>query len=75
MSQYYFSRLFKQSTGVSPYQYVMQLRIERAKYLLQTTSLPIAAIAQQVGFTNQNQLTIQFRKFAQTTPSNYRKQL
>lgn len=75
MSQYYFSRLFKQSMGVSPYQYVMQQRIERAKYLLRTTPLPVAAIAAQVGFSNQNQLTIQFRKFTGTTPSGYRKRL
>lgn len=75
MSQYYFSRLFKQSMGVSPYQYVTQLRIEQTKYLLRTTSLSISAIAQQVGFSNQNQLAIQFRKFTGTTPSNYRRQL
>jgi len=75
MSQYYFSRLFKQSIGVSPYQYVMQQRIERAKYLLRTTSLSVAAIALQVGFSNQNQLTIQFRRFTGVTPSGYRKNL
>ncbi|MGL6337902.1 MAG: helix-turn-helix domain-containing protein [Waterburya sp.] len=73
MSQYYFSRLFKQSTGLSPYQYVMRQRIERAKFLLRTTSLKISAIALQVGFSNQNQLTLQFRKFTGTTPSNYRR--
>jgi AraC family transcriptional regulator len=75
MSPYYFSRLFKQSVGLSPYQYVMQQRIEGAAYLLRTTTLSIAAIAIQVGFSTQNQLTIQFRKFLGTTPSNYRKQL
>jgi AraC family transcriptional regulator len=75
MSQYYFSRLFKQSTGVSPYQYVMQQRIDRATYLLRKTSLSVAAIALQVGFANQNQFTIQFRKFIGLTPSNYRKQI
>ncbi len=73
MSQYYFTRLFKRSTGMSPYQYVMQQRIERAKYLLKTTGLSMAAIAQQVGFTSQNQLTFQFRKFVGTTPSSFRK--
>ncbi len=75
MSRYYFSRLFKQSMGVSPYQHVMRQRIKRAEYLLRTTALSVAAIAEQVGFSNQNQLAIQFRKFTGTTPSNYRKQL
>lgn len=75
MSQYHFSRLFKQSTGSSPYQYIVQQRIERAKYLLKTSPLSVAAITQQVGFSHQNQLAIQFRKFLNTTPSNYRKQI
>ena len=75
MSQYYFSRLFKQSMGVSPYKYIMQQRIERAKQLLKTTPLSVAAIASQVGFAHQNQLAIQFRKFTSTTPSNYREQI
>ncbi|MEY2832801.1 MAG: hypothetical protein RLZZ574_2059, partial [Cyanobacteriota bacterium] len=65
----------KRSVGLSPYQYVMQQRIERAAYLLRTTTLSVAAIALQVGFSTQNQLTIQFRKFWGTTPSNDRKQL
>jgi AraC family transcriptional regulator len=75
MSQYYFSRLFKESTGLSPYQYVISQRIKKAQTLLKTTSLSILEIATQVGFSNQNQLTIQFRKSIGTTPSNYRKQL
>jgi AraC family transcriptional regulator len=75
MSQYYFSRLFKQAIGVSPYQYVIEQRIEAAKQLLKKTPLPISAISERVGFANQNQLTIQFRNLTGTTPSNYRKQL
>jgi AraC family transcriptional regulator len=75
MSPYYFSRLFKQSVGLSPYQYVMQQRMERAAFLLRTTSLSVAVIAIQVGFTSQNQFAIQFRKLMHTTPSDYRKSL
>jgi AraC family transcriptional regulator len=75
MSQYYFSRLFKQAIGVSPYRYVMEQRIEAAKHLLKKTPLPISTIADQVGFANQNQLTIQFRNLTGTTPSKYRKKL
>jgi AraC family transcriptional regulator len=75
MSRYYFARLFKQSMGISPYQYVLQQRIERAKALLRNSSLSIAEIAHQVGFADQSQLTVQFRKFTGTTPLDYRKQL
>jgi AraC family transcriptional regulator len=74
MSQYYFSRLFKQSTHISPYQYVIQQRIDRAKHLLKTTSMSMSEIADQTGFSHQSQLTNQFRKIVGTTPSNYRKQ-
>jgi AraC family transcriptional regulator len=75
LSQYYFSRLFKQSTGISPYRYIIETRIATAKRLLKNTSLSIAEIAVRVGFANQDRLTIQFRNLTGTTPSNYRKQL
>jgi AraC family transcriptional regulator len=75
MSQYYFSRLFKQAIGVSPYRYVLEQRIEVAKQFLKKTPLPISTISERVGFANQNQLTIQFRNLTGITPSNYRKRL
>jgi AraC family transcriptional regulator len=74
VSQYYFARLFKQSMRISPYQYVIQQRIDRAKHLLKTTSMSISEIAYQTGFSHQSQLTNQFRKTVGTTPINYRKQ-
>jgi AraC family transcriptional regulator len=75
MSPYYFSRLFRQSMRIPPYKYVIERRIERSQGLLKMTSLSVAEIAKQVGFSSQNQLTVQFRRFTGTTPSNYRKQL
>jgi AraC family transcriptional regulator len=75
MSQYYFSRSFKQAIGISPYRYVVEQRIEAAKQLLRTSQLPISTISERVGFASQNQLTIQFRNLTGTTPSDYRKHL
>ncbi|NJM70233.1 MAG: helix-turn-helix transcriptional regulator [Scytonema sp. RU_4_4] len=75
MSMYHFSRLFKQSTGFSPHQYVMNCRIERAKRLLTKTEEAIDQICQQVGFQSQSHFTNVFRKFIGTTPKAYRKQV
>jgi AraC family transcriptional regulator len=74
MSPYYFSRLFKQSTGLSPYQYVLQQRVEWAKRLLAEARLPIAAVAQRVGFASQAHLTMVFRQRVGATPRQYRHQ-
>lgn len=73
MSPYYFTRLFKQSTGQSAYQYVMHCRMERAKHLLCRQDLTIIEVAQQVGFQNQSHFTNAFRKCTSTTPRMYRK--
>ncbi|WP_017314916.1 helix-turn-helix domain-containing protein [Mastigocladopsis repens] len=75
VSMYHFSRLFKQSTGYSPHQYVMNCRIERAKRLLAKTEEAIDEICQQVGFQSQSHFTNVFRKLIGTTPKAYRKQV
>jgi AraC family transcriptional regulator len=73
MSPYYFTRLFKQSTGMNAYQYLIHCRMERAKHLLCKQDLSIAEISQQVGFQNQSHFTNAFRKYTSTTPRVYRK--
>jgi AraC family transcriptional regulator len=74
MSPYYFSRLFKQSTGLSPHQYILQQRVEWAKRLLADARLSITDVAQRVGFASQAHLTMVFRQRVGTTPRQYRRQ-
>jgi AraC family transcriptional regulator len=75
MSKYHFSRLFKQSTGLTPWQYVSQRRLEIAKQLLAKQELSIAEISDRLGFTNQQQLTTFFRKHMGIAPFVYRQSL
>jgi AraC family transcriptional regulator len=74
MSPYYFERLFKQSVGQAPHQYILQCRIERAKQLLRTTQLPIMEIAFQVGCKNHSHFSKLFRKLTGMSPRTYRNQ-
>lgn len=73
MSRYYFVRLFKQSMGVTPYQYVLQQRVERAKVLLRHRERAISDIALECGFANQSHFTKHFRQFTGRTPKAYQK--
>jgi AraC family transcriptional regulator len=75
MSPNYFASLFKQSTGITPHQYVMQCRIEKAKQLLHRQQLTIVEICQEVGFASQSHFTKVFRQHTNTTPKAYRDSL
>ena len=57
ISQFHFSRLFKQSLGSSPYQYLIHQRIERAKLLLKQTDQSIVDIAFDCGFNSHSHLS------------------
>ena len=72
MSESHFTRLFKQSMGITPYQYLLEQRIERAKQLLKQNKIAIADVALQCGFANQTHLTKRFRQFTGVTPKVYR---
>ena len=71
ISQYYFCRLFKQSMGMTPYQYVIQQRVERAKQLLQQRNVMIADVARAVGFADQSQFTRHFKRLLGVTPKQF----
>ena len=72
MSQFHFSRLFKQSIGISPYQYLIQQRVGRAKQLLKQTDRLITDIALECGFSSHSHLSKQFRQLTGMSPRTYR---
>ncbi|WP_059002608.1 helix-turn-helix domain-containing protein [Leptolyngbya sp. NIES-2104] len=72
LSQYHFSRLFKQSTGMAPHQYLTRCRIDRAKQLLLNTQMSISEIAFAVGFNNHSSFTRLFRQLVGVTPKEFR---
>src|SRR5262245_14903342 len=72
ISPFHFVRLFKQATGLTPHQYVVSRRVERARQLLADEVLSIAAIALDTGFASQSHLTEVFRRETGVTPAVYR---
>ncbi|URD47995.1 AraC family transcriptional regulator [Chroococcidiopsis sp. CCNUC1] len=68
LSPYHFAHLFKQSTHISPHQYLIRCRIERAKQLIVIGNLSLAAIAQTVGFASQGHFTYHFKRLVGVTP-------
>ena len=72
LSQFHFARAFRKSTNLTPQQYLMQQRIERAKVLLAKDDLPIVEVSLQTGFKNQSHFTTLFRKFTKFTPKMWR---
>lgn len=72
MSDDHFLRSFRAACGTTPYQYVIQKRVEEACRLLGETNTPISQIAQDCGFKNAAQLSLRFRAATGVSPSRYR---
>jgi AraC family transcriptional regulator len=62
LSSDHFTRLFKESTGQSPYRYVVEARVRKAKELLTTGKFTISEAAHHVGFVDQSHLTRHFKR-------------
>jgi len=73
ISKYHFLRLFKASIGISPYEYLINYRINVSKSLLKTTNNSVTEISFLVGFSDVNNFIRYFKRLVGTTPNCYRK--
>jgi AraC family transcriptional regulator len=72
MSQSYFRRLFKQTTGLSPYKYSLDRRLNKAAQMLVNTNLEIAEIADLAGFSSHRNFSRTFHQSFSLSPIQYR---
>ncbi|RNB89590.1 AraC family transcriptional regulator [Brevibacillus fluminis] len=72
LSKYHLSHLFKREVGLSVVDFINKLRLEKAKYYLETTDWTMQQIASQVGFQDANYFSRMFKKVHQLSPSEYR---
>lgn len=72
MSRFHLIRAFRDSVGVTPYQYVLMERVKVAKELLRNKTIRVEDVALAVGFNDPLRLTQAFRKFANLTPTEFR---
>ena len=73
VSSKHFSRAFRQSTGTSPHQWLMQRRIDKAKQLLRKPALPLAEVAIACGFADQSHFTRVFTRSIGLSPGQWRR--
>ena len=68
-----FHAQFKDSVGLTPHQYLLKARLDRAARLLRETPLPLVRIAEECGFSSQSALTTATRRYLGLTPRGLRK--
>jgi AraC-like DNA-binding protein len=73
LSVRHFARAFRQSTGVSPHQWLLARRISKAKSLLATSNQRLAEIAARCGFSSQSHLNAIFKREADMSPGRWRR--
>lgn len=72
LSRMHFAAQFRQATGLRPHEYLLRRRIEKAKVMLATSSVPIAEVALTVGFSSQSHFTGVFKRLTDVTPLRWR---
>jgi AraC family transcriptional regulator len=75
VTPHHFASLFTKETGLSPHQYVLRVRIERAKIHLKDGGVSIAEVSRLIGFRTQEHFTKVFRRVVGVTPTKFREEL
>lgn len=74
LSPVYISKIFKEEIGTSPINYLIQIRLEKARELMETEDLPVNVIAKSVGYEDAYYFSKLFKKYYGSAPSTYIKQ-
>lgn len=74
LSPTYFSKIFREHTGVTFSSYLNRLRVQKSKLLLQKTEQPLLKIAKQCGFEDDSYFSKVFKRYTQITPKQYQKE-
>ena len=72
LSRFHFIRAFRAATGLTPHQYLRERRLDRARHLLATTTMPVTEICRTVGFTSLGSFSTLFRRATGRSPAAYR---
>ena len=74
MSEFHFFRTFRELFGISPLQYKLKVRMERAKAMLESTSLPVYEVAISLGFADVQSFCKSFKKYFDVSPGKFREE-
>src|SRR5262249_26359715 len=73
MSKFHFAKSFRQAMGIPPHQYLVQVRIQKARGLLSDEMMSLPQIASRVGYSDTGQFSAQFLKLIGLSPARYRR--
>lgn len=75
MNKFYFLKMFTEEIGISPKQYFLKLRIEKAKSMIALREMKLTDIAYELGYSSQSHFSMHFKKETGITPREYQKNI